>query len=242
MCGKFAEACPPLEEGLVAARELTRSSEVAYNSVWLSLAQVHLGLHDRAHASARESLTSAQGIWHQYRIGLSLHVLGLAAVAQGAYAEAERRLTESAAKFREGRHRDGLGQAQACLAYAARGLGKPDQAREHLREAVGTAVELGAYFPLIYALPAMALLLADEGETERAVELYALASQSPFVANSAWFEDVAGKHIAATAEALPPDVVAAAQERGRARDLWDTARELLEELGPEQDQPSDGTG
>ena len=30
--------------------------------------------------------------------------------------------------------------------------------------------------------------------------------------------------------ALPPDVVAAAQQRGRARDLWATAEELLEEL------------
>ena len=61
-----------------------------------------------------------------------------------------------------------------------------------------------------------------------AVELYALSSQCPFVSNSHWFEDVAGKETAAAT--LPPDVVAAVQERGRARDLWETARELLEEL------------
>ncbi|MBN1933585.1 MAG: hypothetical protein JW934_02910, partial [Anaerolineae bacterium] len=70
----------------------------------------------------------------------------------------------------------------------------------------------------------------DLGETERAVELYALASRYSVVANSRWFEDVAGKHIAAAAETLPPDVVAAAQERGRARDLWSTVEEVLEEL------------
>jgi hypothetical protein len=52
----------------------------------------------------------------------------------------------------------------------------------------------------------------------------------PFVANSVWWEDVVGKHIATAAAALPPDVVAAAQERGRARDLWSTAEELLGEL------------
>jgi len=50
------------------------------------------------------------------------------------------------------------------------------------------------------------------------------------VANSRWFEDVAGREIAAAAEALPPEVVAAAQERGRARDLWATVEELLDEL------------
>ena len=64
----------------------------------------------------------------------------------------------------------------------------------------------------------------------RAVELYALASRYPFVANSRWFEDVAGKHIAAVAATLPPEVVAAAQERGKARDLWATAEEMLKEL------------
>lgn len=35
---------------------------------------------------------------------------------------------------------------------------------------------------------------------------------------SAWFEDAAGKRIAAT---VPSDVVAAAQVRGRSMDLWD---------------------
>jgi hypothetical protein len=35
------------------------------------------------------------------------------------------------------------------------------------------------------------------------------------VANSRWFEDVAGREIAGAAEALPLEVVAVAQERGR---------------------------
>ena len=71
---------------------------------------------------------------------------------------------------------------------------------------------------------------ADQGEKERAVEPYALASRYPFVANLRWFEDIAGRHIAAVAATLPPDVVAAAQERGRARDLEATVVELLVEL------------
>jgi hypothetical protein len=84
---------------------------------------------------------------------------------------------------------------------------------------------------LLDALPAIALLLADRGQAERAVELYALASRYPFVSNAQWFEDVAGAHIAAVAATLPPDVVAAAQERGQARDLEATVKELLAELG-----------
>ena len=83
----------------------------------------------------------------------------------------------------------------------------------------------------LQSLPAMALLLLDQGSRDRAIELYALASRDPYVANSRWFEDVAGREIAAAAEALPPEAVARAQERGRARDLWATVEELLGELG-----------
>jgi len=36
--------------------------------------------------------------------------------------------------------------------------------------------------------------------------------------------------ILGSAETLPPDVVTAAQERGRKLDLWQTAAELLEEI------------
>jgi hypothetical protein len=73
--------------------------------------------------------------------------------------------------------------------------------------------------------------MADQGQPERAVELYALVSRHAYVANSRWFEDMAGRHIAAVAATLPLEVVTAAQERGRARDLWATAEELLVELG-----------
>jgi hypothetical protein len=88
----------------------------------------------------------------------------------------------------------------------------------------------GAFIPFVLALPAVALLLADRGEKERAVELCALASRYPLVASSRWFEDVAGRHIAAIAAALPPEVAMAARERGQARDLDATVKELLVEL------------
>jgi hypothetical protein len=84
--------------------------------------------------------------------------------------------------------------------------------------------------PALFGLVAAARLLADEGENERAVELYALASRYPFVANSRWFEDVAGVQITALAATLPEAVITAARRRGRERELDATVRELLSEL------------
>ena len=75
----------------------------------------------------------------------------------------------------------------------------------------------------------VALFHVDQEQGERALELYGLASRYPYVSCSRWYEDVAGRHIAAAAAGLPPDVIAAAQERGRARDLEATLRDLLVE-------------
>ena len=84
--------------------------------------------------------------------------------------------------------------------------------------------------PLLWALPAMALLLAGEGEIERAVELYALASRYPLVAESRWFADVVGDTIVEATATLPAERVAVLQKRGRARDLSAAVKELLGEL------------
>ena len=81
-------------------------------------------------------------------------------------------------------------------------------------------------------MPAIALLLANTGAQERAAELHALASRYPYVANSRWFEDVFGRHIGAVAATLPPEVAETARERGRARDLDATLKELLAEFEP----------
>jgi len=76
-------------------------------------------------------------------------------------------------------------------------------------------------------MPAIALLLVEQGKNEQAVEYYSLAPRYPFVGNSRWFEDIAGRHIAAVAATLPLEVVVTAQERGRARDLEAAVAELL---------------
>jgi hypothetical protein len=76
----------------------------------------------------------------------------------------------------------------------------------------------------------MALLLVGEGENERAVELYALASRYPLVAESRWFADVVGKQITAAASTLPAGQASLLQERARVRDLEATVQELLAEL------------
>jgi tetratricopeptide (TPR) repeat protein len=228
--GNFSEARARLERGVSVSDEMGLRLYSVRTTAWLGLANLHLGMYERAQLQGERALRLARDDGTQWGIGFSLLVLGASALADQRYERARALCQEGAAVAREAGLRHELGWASASLAYAARGLGRPGDARGLLREGMRTAAEAHRFVALMYALAAAALLLLDADETERAVELYALASRHGFVANSRWFEDVAGRHIAATAESLPPEVVAAAHKRGRARDLWETGNELLAEL------------
>jgi hypothetical protein len=115
------------------------------------------------------------------------------------------------------------------LGFALLGLGKILESQRYFLEATQLSVKLGGHYPLI-GLPGIALLLIEEGEAERAVELYALASRYPFVANSLWWHDAVGRHIEFRVTNWPEDVVEAAMARGRSLDLQQTAVDLFEEL------------
>jgi tetratricopeptide (TPR) repeat protein len=195
---------------------------------------LHGGHYARARALAEQSLMLVEG-QDQRPAEVTFPMLGLVALAHEAYDEAKGWLEQNIVFYQRCGMRDKLALAQAVMGYVNRALGDPAQAWQQLGQALRTGAELRSFFPIMFALPASALLLADRGQVEEAVERYALASKHPFVGNSQWFEDVAGQEIASLAESLPPEVVAAAQERGRTADLWETVEALLEELGCEGD-------
>jgi hypothetical protein len=149
-------------------------------------------------------------------------------------AEARRLALESACAMQELGHRSARAAALALMATAELQLGDLEHAQRHVCEALQICAQTGWFEGPLFALSVVALLAADEGAREQAVELYALASRYPFVHKSRWFEAVFGRHIAAVAAALPAEVVAAAEARGRNRDLWATVEELAAELGAAQ--------
>jgi tetratricopeptide (TPR) repeat protein len=224
--GRFAEACAVLQESVALYDELRLPADVSAGSrLHLGLTELSLGRYEVARAQVQDCLARAREADQRGDVAWSLHLLGAVDLADGAYAEADRRLRESVALWREVGNQEGLRGALAYLSVVSQRLGHVQQARQQVCEALQTASAMHT----VLALPAAALLLADAGQVDRAVETYALAARHPHVANSRWFEDVAGKQITAIAATLPPEVVAAAQERGRARDLRATAEELLEE-------------
>ncbi|MCB8985823.1 MAG: AAA family ATPase [Ardenticatenaceae bacterium] len=160
-----------------------------------------------------------------------LTVLGAVALVQRHHQKAKMYLAESLKNL----HRSTsfppiLGRASAIAAMAALWQDQPDEAEEHLQVVLELVSTFRDYTALIWALPAAALYLAKKEQGERALTIFALAKQEPFVANAQWFADVVGVPLAAVAAALPADTVAAAEARASELDKWETAVSLLQEL------------
>jgi hypothetical protein len=156
--------------------------------------------------------------------------LGETYLAQGRHAEAKRLLDHSVELHRDIRYHARLQDVLMGAGYCAYARGESHELRLYLVEALQHSMVDRAWFTAIRALPLAALYAASRGRIESAVELYALASCAPYIGNSQWFEDVAGRHMAAAATSLPAATVASAQQRGRDREMWQAVGKLLESL------------
>ena len=232
--GQFAKVESQLAQRLNAS-ESSRAGGVRDLVELLSaFNQMHLGHYERARAQTMACLARFRETGYRWGMERCCRYPAIAVLATNAYSEAQRWLSESAGLCREIKQRGHLGQALAFPALAARPSGDLPQARPHLCEALRVAQRVHDYetFTLqMIAVSTIALLLADEGQLERAAEWGAMASRYPLVANSRLLEDLAGRPIAAIAAQLPADNVAAAKARGRARDLERAIADMLSVLG-----------
>jgi tetratricopeptide (TPR) repeat protein len=229
--GKYAEAIPILQEAMAIFQDIGFRLEVAYQNHHLGFIEAHLGHYEQAQQYAETSMALFQKLGQNMLVGSgqSYNIMGMVTLASGDYHAAQRHFQEAAGALKEG-NKHLLAEALIGLAYATRALGEHHQARRHFLKALHTTLESQHHLLLTIILAPAALLLTDQDQPERAVELYSRALQHPHIANSRWYEAVVGRYIRAAAKSLLPEVVAAAEARGRGRDLWATAAALLKEL------------
>jgi tetratricopeptide (TPR) repeat protein len=226
--GQFIEGQSLVKESLKIVNELGMRSDAAFSYEIWGWTTIHLG----DYVGAREYLEKARSFYlefsYKFGQGLILADLSMIELAERNYIEAKNLSQKGLIIFQELEYTYLIGFLLAYLAYAERGLNNPDVSRQYVIKALSLTIQAGTLEALLDVLLPAALLLADQGKTERAMEIYSLAAQRPYVANSQWVEDVAGQHIKAAATSLPPERIQAAEERGRERDFWQTAKELLE--------------
>jgi hypothetical protein len=194
----------------------------------------HSGKYAEAITRVLKRTPLAQELCARREIAMANVILGMAHLGLRDFKQACDLALKSIKQYREMNQQEELALGLTVLLYTQLNLGQSKQAVLHICETLQIGMDIRGVFPVLYVLFAAALLLIEHGYVEKALEIAALAKRYPFVANSCWFEDVAGREIDAVAKTLPPEVVAAAQERGMKRDIWQTATELLEVFNEEQ--------
>ena len=109
-------------------------------------------------------------------------------------------------------------------------LNQSDRALEHIQSCMQKGLEISSSLVLIPTFGTVALYLDNQGDLERAVEIYALASRYPWIDKSQWYHDVIEGPLTTLTASLSPTVIATAQKRGRERDLENIVQELLVDL------------
>jgi tetratricopeptide (TPR) repeat protein len=229
--GRFTQAVAMINDCISLRRIRCGQGLVAWSEVYGGVIYRDMGEYEKGRKAAEEALALAQTSEVEYIIGMALVLLGSIDLLEGDILLAYQRVQEGVARqLTPSMVRDDQG-CRAWLGFAARAVQRQDEARRHLLAELNQALNSRRYLALLTSLAGLTLLLADEGEVEQAVELHALLLKHPYTANAHWFSQIITPDIATAAAALSAEQRSAAEERGRALDLWEVAAELVEMRG-----------
>jgi tetratricopeptide (TPR) repeat protein len=228
MCylGRFTEGVRFMGEAIVIYENLGNRSLVSHFRILLAWEMVNEGLYDQGYEYYQTSLTMARQLGYVYGTALGLLGLGGVFLVRGEYVQARQALQEGVALYRQVHQENELSLTLADLADVEIRLGLFDQAMSNLDESLRIAAETGSWQACLSVVGKTAFMLAMQGEVERGIELYALATSYPYLGNSIYWEDSVGKPLAELAAGFPEAARIAAKERGKKRNLRETVREL----------------
>ncbi|MCI0529446.1 MAG: hypothetical protein L0Y56_18560, partial [Nitrospira sp.] len=186
-----------------------------------------------------ESLAICREIGYQSQVACRLFIVGDVINSLGEYQEAQPYGQEALAIARDMDYPYGIIGTFNNLGEAACGLRDFQAARQYLYEGLRAGMNARLFAWVSRVLVSWATLLTKEGtfpvedspagreKKEQAVELLTLALHHP----ATWqiHKDKAVYLLAELEAELPPEVVAAAQERGKARQLEEVVAEILAE-------------
>lgn len=235
LTGQFEQAYYALSESLELVSRLDARRLYIRWTVMRSNILVHMGHYHLALEEVNSQLEQVSASVHyNMEAGLAAMVLSQIFLAQNQLKEAHQWGWRSVILFGQNRQRALLGQAMATWAYTNRKIGEHGVAQARAFEGLYLSTQIKDYLTLMSLLPVIALLLADDGEWERAIELLALAQTQTFMQRSKWFSDVVLTELSQMTSVLEHSQLQAARVRGSGLDLWETAAVLLLELPARQ--------
>ncbi len=225
------------QESLEIFEEIGDQRGVADATVWLCFAYERLGELQESLQHGQKALAMFRAMDNRVGLALAQLAIGLTAISAEDYREAMLYAHSSSTIAEEIGIRSIQAHALRTCAAAAFELKQYQEAQRWAFQALKIASEFqGTYF-MRWTLPVVAGLLELQGQRVRALEIMSLVIQ-PGSKNYGFNYLRTYKALEA---ALPPDVFAAAVERGKALDLDMVVKELLGEWSPHPETPAAST-
>jgi predicted ATPase len=228
--GKFGEAYPLIQSSKDIFEGQAHKSLLARATTEVGFCLLHLGKYERAYTHGQRGLALYEDIGLYSNIEHARFIQSWIALGIGSTSEAERlgRQAVTGCQIKGNIRREGI--SSAILGFTLRTVDNGREARAFLRRSLQIGHEIGAYEPLVYGLPVVALLLVDDNQIERAVEIYSQVESHPIVGRSRWWRETIGIEIDRAGASLSSRVLEAAKARSKSLDLWETAEGLLDDF------------
>ena len=227
--GQFDQAQAMFQESLSIHQDLDLFQYLAGSKIWLATVKVHTNDLEGTESLIRSGLAGGQRSGDYWVIGKAYSLLSMVDLARRQPEMVVQKLPKSIAALTRIPDKEPLLLSMGISGLAAFHLGQQKEARQKLYEALRIAVDTHEFFPLLYIVSIIALLLVDD-KPKLGIELYTFAAEQPHIANSKWFEIVVGRQMKKIINDLPQDIAILAKVSGKEQDWWPTAESLLSEL------------
>jgi len=238
--GIFTDAYRLFNESIDISQEYGLTGELILANLFQIWTEGHLGRYQDAIARAYTTNKHPALEYSNWHKGYVKEHYGFALMGVGDFENGIEILQESFKIYRTHRFNREIAFGIPYLMICMHGLGEVVKLKELVHEALQIYTKIRFPYAIIEAFAAFALLQLVEGRVEQAIEYYAYAASYPYIANSHWYKDLVACHIEKAAESLPPEVVAAAQDRGRKLDPEKVIQELLFEMEAKDDNGKNG--
>lgn len=217
--GDFEEAERLHKQCLALRRELDDHARIASSLINLGVAYFDQHKYDQARPLLVEAIEIARKLNQPRQLAAALGNLGGILNEQGQHQEALNLFLQGLEIHRHTGYRYGMAIALDNVGTANYYLGNEREAFYYLRQSINEARDIKADFIALDALVWVAALRAKRGEKETALEIFSLVRHHPKTDPESIhnIEKLSPK----IAEGLNNDIVFAAHERGKARELAD---------------------
>jgi predicted ATPase/transcriptional regulator with XRE-family HTH domain len=224
--GDYAEAYHLLHEGLTTAQGLGDPHLISFCGNLFARTAQALGRATEVEQVLREGLSLVKETGDRWSVGLRLEQMAVAAQAREDYAEARRLFDESTMLYREIDDRWSWSRVLNLRGYFALLRGEEALARADFRQAIQIALAADVKPNVLDGLAGLALLSAQKGHYERALELATHVRQHPASPQEA--KDRAEKLRAEVEDQLTPQQLESVQTRIQARSFEAVVQEILD--------------